>query len=310
MGQNIISQGRWTEEIYSRIQDLFDREQGPGLAAFDFDNTVIRGDIGEACMYYIALQGMLRTDTEQFWNELAHPLLDPAEIKKLRTLSESYDSTGDIDDHLQFVEDLLSMYEAMAEIDLEAAYRWTRIFFAGHSPSELRSVATYVFEHERQSVEGFNQLPGGTRIATGIRIQPEIQELIHLLKESGWDVRIITASPEPIVRAIIHHWNLPESTVRGMRLQQATETGASVSSESQEQGELQPIIMEPMTFGHGKVAALREITDQPLLLACGDSITDFELLAESALAIFFDRGNAVYTTAAREKGYLIQPMFL
>ena len=64
---------QWTPENRKRIDSLL--EGPPGQAVFDFDNTLIHGDLGEACMYYIAFQGLVRADLDEFWQEISHPSL-------------------------------------------------------------------------------------------------------------------------------------------------------------------------------------------------------------------------------------------
>ena len=72
---------QWTPENRKRIESLL--EGPPGQAVFDFDNTLIHGDLGEACMYYIAFQGLVRADLDEFWQEIAHPSLSNKTLEKI-----------------------------------------------------------------------------------------------------------------------------------------------------------------------------------------------------------------------------------
>ncbi|MCB1166780.1 MAG: haloacid dehalogenase-like hydrolase, partial [Leptospiraceae bacterium] len=251
------SVSRWNSENRKQLDGLLDRT--PGQAVFDFDNTLIHGDLGEACMYYIAFQGLVRADLDEFWKEISHPALSQKELDRIRAGWDRNQAYDDMQSHLEWVDDLLGLYDRLLEqAGLEDAYRWSRSLFGNLPERELRNIASYVFQDETRLPIGFEELPSGRRIPRGIRIIPEIHELIQSLLQSGWTVRIITASPEPTIQSVIHHWNLEEAAVRGMRLKRQDDL-------------LLPYIEEPMTYGPGKVQAIRELDSSPIDFAAGDS---------------------------------------
>ena len=139
----------------------------------------------------------------------------------------------------------------------------------------------------------FEELPSGRRIPRGIRIIPEIYQLIQSMLSSGWTVRIITASPEPTIQSVIQHWNLEEAAVRGMRLKRKDDM-------------LLPYIEEPMTFGPGKVQAIRELDDRAIDFAAGDSFTDLDMLRAARMALLVDRGKEDLRGLAEQEGFLVQ----
>lgn len=286
----------WQEDVQKQIEAILSGP--PGRAAFDFDNTMIFNDLGEACMYYILLQGLVFADEPSFWKEIRHPLISENELSVLREKFENAAESSGEEDQLDLTDYLLSFYDRIMEQDgLEHAYRWTRVIFAGRSPLEMRKISRYVFAHEQEQDIAHARFPSGRMINTGIRIYEPIRNLIQQMAERGWAIRIVSASPEEIIREAIAHWNLPEENVRGMRLRRDREI-------------LLPIIDEPMTYGPGKVQALKDTGWEDLDFAAGDSWTDFDMLLFAKKALLLDRNNPSLIQKGRESGFIIQKAFI
>ena len=249
-------------------------------------------------MNYIALQGLLRADLAEFWRQTLHPALAAEDVRLLMSAQEKAASGGG---EVAFGEQMLRTYDFLAHrVGLETAYRWTRVFFAGHSENDLRQMAAHVFAHEQGESIGRARLPGGSEINTGIRMYAEIRELIDSFASAGWRVCIVTASPEPLIRSVIAGWGLPEENVFGMQLEQ-TADGNKI---------FLPNIVEPLTFGFGKVARLLAEEPRPLRFAAGDSWGDYALLLHAENALLIDRGNPVLRAHARRSGFIVQPRFI
>ncbi|HMY47079.1 MAG TPA: haloacid dehalogenase-like hydrolase [Leptospiraceae bacterium] len=267
----------------------------PGLACFDFDNTLIQGDLGESVMYYILMQGLIAGDLPEFWQQLNHPCIAPEDVETWKRLWSIYKDQEDAFSYEKIAHGLIEAYESIAEKSgLEAAYRWTCTIFCGSSEEELAGIARHVFEE--------NQLPGLAPLSLGareidnsIRVRRTFQNLTARLMKAGWEVRVITASPECTIRyAANKAFGIDEQNVRGMRL--------AISN-----GILMPQIIEPMTFDSGKVKALREITDRPIDFAAGDSFTDLAILDQARHTLLVDRGNQKLREHGESKGWWIIP---
>ena len=297
LGKNLMEQRNWTREAFDVIQALLSGP--PGTAAFDFDNTLILNDLGEATMNYIALQGLVRADTADFWKQALHPALADEDVGRLRRAQEA--ALGQGGAAVAFGEEMLRAYEILAHrAGLETAYRWTRVFFAGHSEQDLRGMASHVFAHEQGESIGRARLPGGGEINTGIRIFAEIRDLIEAFSVAGWRVCIVTASPEPLIQAVIGQWGLPEVNVFGMQLERAPGP----------QGAFLPNVVEPLTFAYGKVARLLAEEPRALRFAAGDSWGDYALLLHAEQALLVDRGNPLLRHHAQRSGFIVQPRFI
>lgn len=291
-----ITEGRWSKEARVRLGEILSGP--PGLAAFDFDNTLVYNDLGEACMYYIALQGLLPLDRDDFWSEMIHPLLPESEVSAMRSRYAKIDPEDDYELYIELVDKLIGAYLMIAEKDgLEPAYRWTRVLFGGQTVTDMRSIGRHVFEFESEEPLGQKFLPSGVSLPTGIRVYPEIEKLIRGLISSGWDVRVVTASPQELIQAAVGRWGIAPEKVHGMRLVREGEL-------------LLPKIDEPMTYGPGKVEALRKHTQSPLRFAAGDSYTDWDLLTHAEHALLIDRGKESLRNDARKAGMIVQERFV
>lgn len=286
-----LPESGWTEGTHSKLEKLLSGP--PGLAAFDFDNTLIRGDLGEAVMYYILLQGLIAADLAEFWQEAEHPAIPAADIETWKHLWKIYSAQEDAFSYEKIVEGLILAYDSIAEKDgLEAAYRWTRVLFCGMPESELAGLARHVFAENQES--GLSPLViRGKRIDNSIRIRTPLLQLVQAFQAAGWDVRIVTASPECTIQTASPSFGIAPEKVRGMRLEV-------------ENGILMPRIIEPMTFDGGKVRALRETTGEKLRFAAGDSFTDLGLLMDAENRLLIDRGNAKLRALGQEHGFWIE----
>jgi phosphoserine phosphatase len=295
-----IDRGSWNADAFALLTQRV-LAGPPGLAAFDFDNTLIRNDLGEAVMYYIIFQALLRADLDPFWEEIRHPAIPDALLEQLRAVWRGIEAQGDsdnVEDYMAFVDRLTPLYGMVYEqAGMAEAYRWSRVLFAFQTAQELRSITKYVFAYEQNQPLGESRLPSGLVIPRGIRVHGEVEQLIRAMLARGWDVRIVTASPEIIIQTVIERWGIDPGQVHGMRL------------ERDDQDLLLPRIREPMPVQAGKVDMIRSESDRPLDFMMGDSIGDLELLQHARTGILIDRGNADLRAAAEASGILVQPPF-
>lgn len=298
--------GRWDTHNYDRLRALL--EGPPGRAVFDFDNTLIYNDLGEACMYFLARRGLLPTENPAFREALIdNRFHSEAEAAAIIEYGNRYHSESDAADRDAFAAEILHLYEKIHEgATLDTTYRWTRIFFMDRTPAELSQLAREVLAYELEREVGHERLSraggqGDVAIPTGIRIVPEVAELIRELEARDWTVRVVTASPRLVIAAVIERWGLRPDQVTGMEL--------AVGSD----GKLLPEIVEPMPCQAGKITALQTEPgwqgQLPNLMA-GDSVGDRELLSAADTAILFDRGDTGLRAEAEQKGNIVQKQFV
>ncbi len=166
---------------------------------------------------------------------------------------------------------VLSEYESVqSKFGLEASYRWSSWIFSGHSPEELKEISKKIWN--KHSFDAGSD---------SVKIYEPMKELVDHLLSNRWEVWIVTASPQEIIQSVSHLFKIPTERVLGMQL--SVKNGLHSSE-----------ILEPFTYGKGKVERLKAATGGFADLAFGDSINDFALLSSALQAgIFLDRGKGV-----------------
>ncbi|XDD55257.1 HAD family hydrolase [Leptospira sp. WS4.C2] len=266
-----LTKNSWTDEIYGRLTTIIPRK--PGIACFDFDNTLIRNDFGEKIMEELLHDGLkfVPKDLSDFFRDKElwkdHTAINTAEKERLIWEEYSYQ---------------------LKEYGIERGYRWTSFIFQGMNQEEY-------YEVSRRAWERVN-IPDRD---SGVFPQVEMKDLIAYLYHHDWTVYIVTASPEPGIAAIAHLFPVEESKVIGMR------------QELGENGKFTHRLIEPYTYGEGKVKAIEERVGLYPDLAFGDSFNDFPMLCRAKqMAVAINRDNPEFASACAAKGIYIQPYFV
>ena len=187
--------------------------------------------------------------------------------------------------------------------DPAKCYPWQVRFYAGYTPDEIRAMAERVFEYELGRKLGSEVIrvgdddPEPAITSTGLRIHKEIQQLMEVLDQRGFQLWIVTAGPQWVVQGAAKHFKVRPDRMIGMR----TVLG--------EDGELTTEMEPPPTFRQGKVEAIEKFIGARPVLVVGDSWTDAEMLAYGENAILVDKGYADLKKKALDSGWWIQPMF-
>ncbi|MFN3604229.1 MAG: hypothetical protein ACK4UJ_05945 [Leptonema sp. (in: bacteria)] len=293
----ILSKHFWNEEVYNAlihaIEDPTLHKQEK-TAVFDFDNTLILGDQGLNLMYDLILNQKIHAEQSWFWDEKNWQGISEEEKDKAYFLYQLSVKNPSVDLGIQLLDQFLIVFEYLEKKNLEMAYRWTKIFYAGFTVEELKQYSEESFKSALKKDFKFIDLPSGRQIQQGIRINQAFYELIQILTERDWDIYIITASPEVAIQAISKYWNLSESQIIGMKLKLENQI-------------LLPQIEEPYTYDQGKYLAFKNIVKKPIYIAGGDSYPDIYLLENSKLPIFLNHSfKEPLLKIAKEKKFYIQ----
>lgn len=125
--------------------------------------------------------------------------------------------------------------------------------------------------------------------------RPAMRELVWALQRGGWDVWVVSASPEVLVQAAVASFGLHPHRVIGMR--------SAVGADGRFVAEL----VGPPTWREGKVAAVAAEVVGPLRFAAGDSEGDLPMMAACPSSLLVDCGSDVARERARTAGAWIQP---
>ena len=283
----------WNQRNYDALSEFLAGVRPGEIAVFDWDNTCICGDIGDAVFRHQALNLEFKFDPQDLCeiipdqvngidrvqiNGRALPLrqvkeqvVNAYEEIAGRTLAEI--SSGEA--YRDFSAGLLALNRGLEEtpgIGCEFAYLWTVNFLQGFRPAEVRRLARKVIRQEMRSrIQEQTWCDSRQRLhsswTSGVRPFPEMTDLSRVLKKAGCRVVVSTASNPLIVEAMIAATGFMAERVIGQ---------ASGMAKGRLLGTLAPGLQS--NFGSGKVENLRQGLDREPVFAAGDSPGDHEML--------------------------------
>jgi len=305
--------GAWEKDVNDGLTKLmfdysfggskFVKGQPAPVVVVDFDNTLIKGDIGRAFFDFMVTEGKI-----QFTDKVVEALPEDkrAEAKAAwDTLQKlQADKRADSREARAFRKVMHKIYWSLCrDADAEKCYPWQVRFYAGYSPDELKTMAAQVMETELKQKMGSEQIrvddkdqaPGIT--SRGIRIYEEMKDLLFHLDQRGFEIWVVSAGPQWVVEgAVTKHFAVKPGRVIGMRTKLAD-------------GKLTTEIEAPPTFRMGKVEAIDKRIGRKPLLAIGDSWSDADMLGNATHALLVDRGYLDLKKKAVESKWWIQPAF-
>jgi phosphoserine phosphatase len=274
----------------------------PPVAVFDFDNTMVQGDIGRSFFDWMILQRKIKFNDAIF---TALPDDRRAEIRDaVNALNKLPEAKQAESVELQKLRKLMhrSYWGLCHSESWEKCFPWQVRFYAGYTPRELAEMAVGVFEKEQKRPVASEPIKAGPDdpepgiTGVGLRVHEEMRSLIRLLRERGFQVWVVTAGPQYVVEGAARSFGVDADHVLGMRT-------------TLEGGKITTTMDPPPTFRTGKVKAIERFIGARPVLAFGDSWTDAEMLAAAEHAVLIDRGYADLKKKAQESGWWIQPAF-
>ncbi|MCY2989734.1 MAG: haloacid dehalogenase-like hydrolase [Planctomycetota bacterium] len=286
--------------------------QQPPYAVFDWDDTSAFHDCGEALFRHQLWNLKFRLDKDQFRSCFQDAYRDVqadagsrrvklgdvhqdviADYAYLHDRTSGRGDVGALDDlratpqFQDFVSKMLFLYEAYtasAEVGPGHSYVWMLYFLSNFTPNEVREIARTTIQE--QLGERLREVtwrgprnfvgkagPIDVTFPSGLRVQPEMQNLMASLRAAGIDVYIVTASLKQVIEVFAGEgfgYSVPTDHVLGMELEV-------------KDGQLQPAYKAGWVQTHhqGKVEAIRSVLGargEPVF-AAGDSDGDYEMLS-------------------------------
>jgi len=268
------------------------------IIALDFDNTCVRGDLGECVQ-------------SQLVDDLALPLLaeDLSPIGGSafeRDISPYLPLRATDEEARRYIQHIVSTeyLRIMEESGHREGYLYSVRLLAGMSPDEVRNHSLKTFKKDLASPmiteevpppPGLNR-PGYSR-TRGLRIHKEMRELVRKAQDQDIKVLVISASAHCIVAPIAeHYFGVPPENIWG------------IHTDMKDNGTLAPRCVEPIPYGQGKVASIERVVGQRAAFAAGDARTDLEMLQSTRIgALLLDRGNVALRQEAEDRGWIIHP---
>lgn len=302
----------------------------PPYVVFDWDQTCGHFDVEEAIMRYQLSHLRFKMTKDQFagllkdeikgvtklsadYNNTLLKDINADLIADYNYLYDNYEGLAgkmkleDIQKTPQyndFIAKVAFLYDGYCDtkgIEADYGYPWVLYLFAGFTEADVQALAKEAIQFELGNKlgkskwgtpAGFNTKAGPVSYSfkTGLRVYPEMQNLIYALKSNGFDVWIVSASYKPVIQVISgndYGYNVPSDRVIAMEL-------------GEKNGIIQPYYKEnyPQTQRMGKVEAIKMIIQDGLgknydpLMSAGDSDGDYEMSTEfkdMKLTVVFNR---------------------
>jgi phosphoglycolate phosphatase-like HAD superfamily hydrolase len=308
----------------------------PPVALFDWDNTIVKNDVGDAVTFYaLAHDRVLRPaswkDTSRFLTDAAISSLaavcgDGAAGQPLPTSTNPRcaDEIFAIYDTLKTTggADAFAGYDSRT---LQPAYAWTAQLLAGHTPDEVRALAHAAIDPELAAPHGAVQTIGSHRDVTAwLRFYDPQLDLIAALHSRGYDVWVISASPQVVLETVAPRAGVDPSHVIGIRSQPAdgklTAHFEGCGPVADGADALIPYIegkrcwVNKVVFGDRTPRAIERRPDGARqTFAAGDSDSDVEFVRDATWKLVIDRHKPALMCLAlanEADSWRVQPMFI
>lgn len=297
-----LANGNWYPDNLIRIQQtLADLPPQSGMhrrvAVFDFDNTCVYRDVGQAVFFHQLTGLQYRLPPDQFRELLPAGLADLAG-RPMTVISDALigayqnlwpfiaKNTGvdasTLPDYRLFTT-LLLWFTDQARKDDRLGPRYVLPLMgkllAGYTLAELRQFACLVIDQALQEPLAKKTLAydAGPQLgeltashSLGLHAHDEMRQLMHLLTQQQVCCYVVSASTEWLVEEAVTRLGFPVSAdcVFGIRV--AVDDQDVLTTQSPQD--------YPVTFREGKATIInRYIQSEPLLVA-GDADTDYEML--------------------------------
>ena len=359
----------WTDDARARINEMilvkgiagaqYDSRNRP-VAAFDWDNTIFKNDMGDATIYWMLRHDKVIQPARKDWsttntnltaaaqaalNAACDPLAaagKPLATSTGTTSTTKMSATSSTTNTFgtACADEIFAIYDggkttggATAFRNAETliqkqAYAWLAQLQAGYTPEEIRGFARAAYEQNAKAAVGSTQTIGSKNGVTAWgRIYDQMRDLLGALQESGFDVWIVTASPQYVIEPIARHAGVEASHVIGIR---TVLRDGKTTSTLQGCGGIAEGPGAPITYDAGKRCWLNKIVfhmpDGPAQLepnpdlakrqvfAAGDSDTDIAFMKDATfLKVSVNRNQTqLMCNAYANSGnrWVVQPMFL
>ena len=231
----------WYGDNRDRINDMISKKgacgkagsvaDGAPLALLDWDNTTVKNDIGNATFFWMVRNSKIRLPAKGDWASASQYLTAPA-AAALATACGGLAAPGQplpTGTNAGCADELTSIYldhqtrtgaAAFANYNhrrIEPPAAWAAQLLAGWTEADVTGFAQEARKQNLDAPDGDEQSVGTTRQIGWVRYYPQMRDLIGTLQADGFDVRIISAAPEPIVRVWAADVGISEDRVMGTR---------------------------------------------------------------------------------------------
>lgn len=343
----------WTPEVRERLNEMMDTlgvraaswdpHRRP-VAVFDWDNTIMKNDIGDATMFYMLRHDAILQPPGRDWattslhltsearvalNAACDALAEPGEPLPTSTNTACADEIFNI-----YYEGATSpaagadeAFDPPSTTTIESGYAWAAQLQAGHTPEEVRDLARNAYDQNAWAPHGDTQTVGSADDVRGwVRIYEQMTDLIASLQDNGFDVWIVSASPQFNIEVMAELVGVPADHAIGIR--NVIDDGV-LTARLQGCGPFADGDDELITYNRGKRCWINKVVfhmppesqldrsadmTQRIAFAAGDSDTDVAFLQDATflkLAINRKKTQIMCNAYSNAGGtWVVQPMFI
>ncbi|WP_405446582.1 haloacid dehalogenase-like hydrolase [Streptomyces erythrochromogenes] len=341
----------WYGDNRARLQQLIDRHgrcnpYRPGrakpVAVFDWDNTVVKNDVGDATMFWLLRNSRIRQPAHGDWSTTSR-FLTPAAARALADACGALARPGTplptgtpvgagCADEINAVYGTAATRTGAAAFagwdrrTMEPGYAWLPQLMQGWTARQIRGFAAAARTENLAAPVGATQQVGTGRATGWVRYYDQQKDLVKSLRKAGFDVWISSASPQPVVEVWAEDVGIDADHVIGIR--NTTTRGGAYTTRLQGCGSVRDGADTMITYIDGKRCWINQEVFgvrgpaaeriQPAarrqVFAAGDSDTDISFLRDAtALRLVVNRNKNELMCRAYDNSdgkWIVNPMFI
>ncbi len=299
----------WGRDALGKIERALDRSPKGARVLFDFDNTIVRGDLGDVALLALLEEGAIARPAREAWGPLtahARDAIDDAfgESETVGLGDARRDALVRVLAHL-LTKERLADGRAAFEPSITSCCRGSYFAMAALvdalSLEAREALAIRAWEGALAADTDRVTEIEGHRVERSLRPREGMLALRALAEREGREAWIVTASHEDLVRTIAPRLGFDPSRVIGARPSRSLASWTAIDGA--------PV----MTFDVGKRAhvahhaesrAISEVHGHrpSVAIACGDADTDHAMLEDAVgLIVLVDRGQPRVTALAERR---------
>ena len=290
------------------------------VAVFDWDNTVIKNDVGAATVFHMVRQGLVKRPAR--WEDFA----DLTEAARAR-LAQACAGDGALlpsREKPECAAGLAALYKEGKMAGDPAPFKehdhrtyrpttaWQAQLQAGYTAAEIRRMAREVIARLCAAPVGATARVGGMEVEGYLRLHRAMVSLMERLRRAGFEIWVVSASPQYVVEAFAEELGIPQERVIGIR--SVLDSQGRLTHGLQGCGEVKDGENKLLTYIDGKRCWINKVIGQRPAFVAGDATTDISMLHDAwGLRLVIDRGypelmcHAIHG-ARSGLGWLINPM--
>ena len=304
--------GRWTPEVRTAVEKLIAVKgvgapgydpKAPPVAVLPWSDALVSGDPAELVFLRLVTDAKFRVDDS--WWEIV-PVgygRQPARAAYEQFVALSTAVWTAQPSYHAWRKGMLSSYVSLCRgVGRKECRSYLSRLWAGWGLDEAQDFAKRALDDEKRRAGTSESIPGEPgdrsplRARRGLRVIPEMRDLVSKLRAAGFDVWVIDDVPQPVLAASTLDYGVDPSRTYGVR----NSTGGALMGAD---------VLRPVPTRGGKAEIVQSILGRPADLVLGRDSADLDVLAYGdGLRIALD-GDSELVKKALERGWLVQRAF-